>query len=843
MVFKPTSVLPVLAGVIFSLHGILLPAQNHTITGKVTDASTGEPIPFATVMIKNTTSGTTTDFEGRYTLKAQMLNDSLKVQVIGYRSKSKALIKGRDIIIDFQLNSTSYALGQVEVFSGENPAYRIIRQAIKHRPKYNPENLPFYQHESYTNIDVSVDQINDRFRKSRLMKPFAAIFDSLRSQAGEDGKSVLPFFTSEIVSEYFYRKNPELSKEVVKAIKLNGILMDDNEMIQNFLGVSFQKFNFYNSYIHVLDRSFITPAASGAMLFYDYYIMDTVNIDGNSCFELKLKPLNKQDLAFDGRIWISDTTFAIKRIAVEIGKQANLNWVERYRIDQTYISVGDSAWMPSKTRILIDMVELTKNSIGMIGVFDIFNRNYRLNNAKSLSFFNKRVVIEDSAHDHTAGFWEKVRRTHQTDTMRTKASYLIIDTLKANKNMMTFRKLFNAFFDGYYRSGGVEAGMWSSLFGYNSTEGLRLQLNVRTNELFSKRFMVTAYWAYGLRDKRLKYNLQTEFFLSRNHWTKIGLQYKKDLDKIGITDDYAEDHGFLDVFYALSTQFADLKKNAFGETCKIWFESDFLNRFNEKVMLSTHSFYPQNETVFPFAFYDHSVVKKFYHVTEMAFITRYSAKETRTVKGNLRVGVGATGSNVYTFIYAAGMKDILGGDFSYHKLSLRIERRMKVGMAGKLFYSVNATKIFGRIPYTLSEIPPANESWLAGERTFNKMRYFEFVADQSIQVILKHHFEGFFLNRVPLLNRLKLREVAGINLVWGSYSDKNMQLIPDSQDANGEYIYRNFKPLKINEPYIEISYGLENIFKFLRIEAVHRLTYLDKEMKPFGIRASIFIIF
>lgn len=825
------------------LDGLLLQAQNHTITGKVTDANTGEPIPFATVMIKNTSSGTTTDFEGRYILKAQVSGDSLKVQVIGYQAKSKALTKGKDLTMDFQLISTSYALGQVEVFSGENPAYRIVRQAVRHRQKYNPENLPFYQHDSYTNIDVSVDQINDRFRNSMVMKPLAAVFDTLKSQAGEDGKGVLPFFTSEMVSEYYYRKNPESSKEVVKAVKLNGVLMDDNEMIQNFLGVSFQKFNFYNNYINVLDRSFITPAANGALLFYDYFIMDTVNIDGKSCYELKLKPLNKQDLAFNGRIWISDTTFAIKRIAVEVGKQANLNWVERYRIDQTYFPVCDSIWMPSKTRILIDMVELTKNSIGMIGVFDVFNRNFIINEPKPLSFYNKRIVVENSAKDAGAGFWEKERRTYQTDTVRIKTNYIILDTIKANKKMITFRKLFNTFFDGYYRSGGFDAGMWSSLFGYNSTEGLRIQFNVRTNEILSKKFMVSAYWAYGFKDKRLKYNLQTEFFLSRKHWTKIGLQYKKDLDKIGITDEYAEDHGFLDVFYALSTQFADLKKNAFGEIYKIWFESDFLYRFNEKVMFSTHSFNPQNKKVFPFAFYDNNDVKTSYQVTELAFITRYSAKETRTVKGNLRIGVGATGSNVFTFIYAAGLKHVLLGDFSYHKLSLRVERRWKLGMAGKLFYSINATKIFGEIPYTLSEIPPANESWLAGERTYNKMKYFEFVADQSIQAIVMHHFEGFFLNRIPLLNRLKLREVIGVNLVWGSFSDKNMQLIPDTRDVYGKSIYRSFKPLRINEPYIEVSYGLENILKFLRIEAVHRLTYLDKDTKPFGIRASIFIIF
>ena len=530
------------------------------------------------------------------------------------------------------------------------------------------------------------------------MKPFAAVFDSLKSQAGEDGKAVLPFFTSEMSSELYFRKNPELSKEIVKAIKLNGLLLDDNEMIRSFLGVSFQKFNFYNNYISVLDRSFITPIASGAMLFYDYFLTDTINIDGNYCYEIKIKPLNKQDLAFNGRIWISDTTFALKRVAVEVGKQANLNWVERYKIDQTYLPVNDSAWMPSKTRILIDMVELTKNSIGMIGVFDIFNRNFKINEPKPIRFYDKRIVFENSAQDAGTNFWNEERKLNHTDTLRTGSSYTILDTIKANKKMIAFRKTFNAFFDGYYRTNGLEFGMWSSLFGYNSTEGLRLQVNMRTNELLSRRFMLTYYWAYGLKDKRLKYSMQAEVFLNRKWWTKIGIQYKKDIEKIGITDEYAEDHGFLDVFYAMSTQFADLKKNGRGNTCKLWMESDIFSGLNEKVMFTIHSFYPQQNSDFQFAYYDNGIIKNNYNITELSFITRFSAKETQTVKGNLRVGIGATGSNVYTFIYSLGLRDVLYGDFAYHKLSLEVERRWKLGIAGKLFYSVKATKIFGKSP-------------------------------------------------------------------------------------------------------------------------------------------------
>ena len=122
---------------------------------------------------------------------------------------------------------------------------------------------------------------------------------------------------------------------------------------------------------------------------------------------------------------------------------------------------------------------------------------------------------------------------------------------------------------------------------------------------------------------------------------------------------------------------------------------------------------------------------------------------------------------------------------------------------------------------------------------------------QSKQWYFYSLFYGYFLNRIPLLRRLKLREVISFKGLYGSLSDSNNpNLNPDmiqfSNDENGvasTYVMDG-------DPYIEASFGLTNIFKFLRLDIVKRFTYLDQPNLPelwgqkgMGIRATFLVEF
>ncbi len=832
---------------LLSLISMGMQAQETVISGKITDANTNEPIPFANVYFKGTTKGTTTDFDGNYSIKEINSYDSLTVKVLGFITKVKKIINHKVQVIDYQLVPTSFNLDAVVIKSGENPSWRIMREVWKRKEAYNMVNLEALQFESYVNVDISIDNISEKFRNNRTMKPFTAIFDSLRKAAGEDGKVILPFLVSESIANVYTIKDPTRYKEEIKANKLSGILVDNPELFSQFLGSSFQKYNFYDNWLKIFDRSFISPIARGALGFYEIYIMDTVLIDNQRCFELKVKAKRKEDLAFNGKMWITDSTYALKRISVEIGKGANLNFIERYSIQQDYYKTDAGAYVPERTRVLIDVTEFTENSVGLIMKFNINNKNYITNKPKEAKFYAYNLEIDQNSMDYDENFWKKERLSRANDSTVMERAYAAIDTIRESPRIKFWRIFINTAWEGFYKVGKIDVGHWITLYGHNKNEGNRFQLNLRTNADFSKYWILETHAAYGTKDEKWKYNFQVEHFLSRKTWTKIGLKHSFDVERMGIDPAFLEDHIFINILFSLSSQLGYLDKSSLNYTNRLWFETDLGKGLNHKIVLETKDFNPQGNFVFGYYKPDGSVSSS-YKLTTMSYSFRYAPKNIWLVKDNYRIGMSAKQGNVWTFKYTLGLKNILDGDFNYQKFSLNLGRKWKLGAFGQLNYSITATKVFGQVPYTLGAIFQGNETFFESERSYNMMNYVEFAADQSIEGMIMHHFQGLFFNRVPLFKRLKLREVVGGNFVFSSLNKKNyFRETTPGDDYNPEGImspsFNNnpltkFTVMEFNKPYLEVFWGIENLFKLIRITAYHRLTYLDEPDVPhlFGIK-------
>ena len=71
-------------------------AQNISVSGNVTDASTGEPVPFASVHLEGTMIGTSTDHEGHYHIEVPH-DGFLIFSSIGYMSSK---VPGSSAICD-----------------------------------------------------------------------------------------------------------------------------------------------------------------------------------------------------------------------------------------------------------------------------------------------------------------------------------------------------------------------------------------------------------------------------------------------------------------------------------------------------------------------------------------------------------------------------------------------------------------------------------------------------------------------------------------------------------------------------------------------------------------------
>ena len=123
-----------------------------------------------------------------------------------------------------------------------------------------------------------------------------------------------------------------------------------------------------------------------------------------------------------------------------------------------------------------------------------------------------------------------------------------------------------------------------------------------------------------------------------------------------------------------------------------------------------------------------------------------------------------------------------------------------------------------------------NETYIYDIYAYNSMNYYEFASSEYASMSLSHHFDGFFFNKVPLMRKLKWREVVGGKAIIGRVQEKNNDLL----------IFPSFLSILSAGPYLEASAGIENIFKIFRLDAVWRLTYLDMPRAiPFTIKGTL----
>ncbi|MFM8348003.1 MAG: DUF5686 family protein, partial [Bacteroidota bacterium] len=353
-----------------------LNAQETIIRGKVTDGGSGDPLPFVNVYFKGTQTGATTDFDGNYLIRTTLPGDSLVAAYVGYHPRTKAVIKGIQQTVNFQLSEAVVALEAVVVRPGENPAFPMLKKMVRNKSVHDKRRLDAYEYDTYTKIEIDVDNISEKFRNKKIVRKISQVLDSVERIAGEDGKPILPMMISESVSKVYYRDNPVLRKEFISRTKITGVGVEDGTTVTQMVGSSFQEYNFYQNWLSILVKEFVSPLADGGRIYYEYDLMDSLMIGNHYCYKIDFYPRSPQELAFTGTMWLTKDSSALKRIDATVGRSANLNFIEKIRIQQELAPVEGGAWLPVRNRILIDVSEITPNSAGMLAKFYTSNENF-----------------------------------------------------------------------------------------------------------------------------------------------------------------------------------------------------------------------------------------------------------------------------------------------------------------------------------------------------------------------------------------------------------------------------------------------------------------------------------
>ena len=804
----------------------IVSVQGQTIIqGKVTDAESGDPIPFANVVIKGTNIGTPTDFDGLYRIEGQAESDTLVVSYIGYETKYKVYKKGVTQTINFQLKPEATSLDDFVIVAGkqENPAFPIMRAVIDNKRGNDKRTLDAYEYESYNKIEIDVDNITDKLREKKYMQKITAVLDSIEIIAGEDGKPILPLFISESLSKFYYRDNPRLQKEVVQKTRITGVGIEDGSLISQIIGSSFQEYNFYQNRMNIVEKEFASPIGDAWRLIYDYELEDSVYIGDDFCYLLDFKPKNDQELAFVGKVWITKEDYAIKQIDATMQPTANLNFIEKIKIQQELERTETGAWLPVKSRVLIDVSELTSKSAGFLAKFYTSNKNIKVTEPKPTRFFERTIELAEDARIKDERFWAENRHDKLSETEVNVMA--MIDSLNNVPFVKTWTEIFKTIARGYVEVGKFDLGPWPVLFAGNDVEGFRVRLGGRTNENFSRKWQFNGYGAYGTRDQRFKYGFGARVIANRDKWTTFSLNYRNDLDQFGIQPDALTSVDEGSAFIAL-TQLGNLVRPFRYERFQFEGTRQFSRAFSAALQLRKQNYNPQ----FDFRYStdlsraDAPLAADF-ETAEVTLRLKYARDETFLINDNNRFSLGTLRWPIFLLSYTRGFNGVAGGDFDYNKINIGISQRLKMGFWGVSTYQINAGHIFDEVPYTLLTAHIGNEQPIYTNIAFNTMNFFEFVSQSYASLRYQHSFEGFVFNRIPLMRKLKWRLVGTGNLLFGGVSQSTLDAQVRMDEQGNDLPF--FNVLESGRPFAEFGLGVENIFKFFRVDFIRRLTYLE----------------
>ena len=413
-------------------------------------------------------------------------------------------------------------------------------------------------------------------------------------------------------------------------------------------------------------------------------------------------------------------------------------------------------------------------------------------------------------------------------------SILNVPAFKRIKNVATL-VLF-----GYTDLGKFEIGPVSTFYMYNPIEGFRLRFGGRTTYEFNKRFSLETYGAYGFTDQRFKYYLGgTWSFMRRDIMQfpaknfKISIQNETQLP--GQQMKFLMEDNFL-----LSIKRGVNDKIFYNKTFTIENLNEFKNHFSYTLGYRFTNQSPGGNLYFNYTDYlsQYNDVNSL-SISEFYINLRYAPNEKFYQGKTYRVPIMGK-YPVFELRYIAGSK-VWGNDYNYQNLRFSIRKRFYFSILGYSDVSLGGGKIFGKVPYQLLNIPQANQSYSYQIESYNMMNFLEFVTDQYMSLLIDHSFNGFFLNKIPVVNGLKLREVITLKALYGNVTKTNdpsqqTDLFRLPVETNG--IPNTYTLGKT--PYIEGSIGVSNIFKFFRVDLVRRFTYLDNpNVSEYGIKDEI----
>ena len=835
----------------------------HTISGQIVDAKTGEPIPFASAQYLGHGVGVASDIDGNFSI-VRHNGWQLTFTSVGYVSHTVQINSGIKNVIKIALKTDNKMLKEVTIKTKRgrysrknNPAVEMMRKVIAAKKQTDLDNRDYYQYNKYQKITLALNDFKPEVLDSPKYKKKQWLIDQIEA-CPYNNKLILPISVDETVSQKIYRKKPHDEKTIIKGINTQGIndLFQTGDILNTIMKDVFTDVNIYDDQIRLLQYPFTSPIGKDAIGFYRYYIEDTLMVDKDLCYHLHFLPNNQQDFGFRGDLYIlADSSWQVKRCEMTIPKKSDVNFVENMQVVQEFTQLPDGDWVLS-----VDDMFTELKLANFLQKFAVI-RNTRINDyafdelPKQLFKGTKKEVKDVNAMMRSDEFWNQYRQVELT-----KAESQMDQFVNGMQNVKGFKWVLfglKALVENFVETGTkkhpskVDIGPINTMITKNIIDGIRTRISAQSTANLDSNLFFRGYVARGWDSEKWYYKGDVIWSFNKKEYLprefpQRTLTFSSTYDVMSPSDKFM--HTDKDnVFTAF--KWSKVDKMMFYNRQSVTFEREedwgFRTTLSMKLeeneaagslyfipmsmssdrSLWTNWSHPNLPPVEGFSTGVLPVQSQKIRTTELRAELRFAPGETfiNTKQRRLPINLDAP---VFTVSHTLGLKDVLGGQYSYNYTEGSIYKRFWLKSWGKMDFNVKGGIQWEKVPFPLLIMPETNLSYIVQDYTFEAINNMEFPTDRFLSGQVNWDMNGKILNRIPLLRKLKWREWIGFRVLWGELSDKNN---PYKDHNIGNPILMYFPEgsyvIDPKRPYMELSLGLHNIFKIIHVEYIRRLNY------------------
>ena len=799
--------------------------SQQQISGLLVDFQTNEVLPFANILTNNN-QGTITDVDGKFTLESSKNITEIRISYIGYESKIIS-INENTTFLKIELTQNIESLNEVVITNAENPALRIIRNAINNKKKNNIEKaLSTFKFKAYNKLLVTANpdsitgDLDTIYKLNKGVKEFVKVDSSNYNFKKQIDRSHI--YLTEKISEHTFEIGRK-KKETVLASRMAGF----KQPIYELLALNIQDFSFYNETYTVAGTKYVNPIAKNALKHYEYQILDTVKNSVGNSYMIYFKPIKKEKIVgLEGVLYIDNQSYAITSAISELRGIIDVKATQQFN----YLA-DDSIWFPVETHITIRKGENNEPlSIfgGAVGFSndepDSTSTKNNKKDASDVSYFSSKtkhfnievntpvtvkksantIEVDENAYNRKEDYWN----TYRTDslTKRGNETYVVIDSIIKKEGIEDKIALARGLLKGYFSTKYIDLDL-GKIIALNNYEGLRVGFGGVTNTNFSKKYRLESYIAYGTKDKDFKYHFGGAFRLNRDNNTWLGASYTNDIKEAAGLDFIAENNSFL----ALNPRNINISKFYNYKTTNILLEHDIQPNLEAKLKLSSGKYTPK----FNYQYITNSNLLTYYNLSTATLGLQFNPKSEymNSPIGKTRI---KNAFPQYTLQITKSFEDVLDSDFDFTQVNFKVNHKIKrvnratthiLLQGGIVFGDAPISHLYNATPNSTFKNPWLKRVTFAGKNSFETMGYNEFISDKYAMLQIKHRFN----KRLKISKKIKPRVTLISRAAIGD--------IENPINHNG----LNFK--KMNKGYFESGFELNQIYKGFGLSEHYRYGY------------------